>query len=261
MRRLAFVASSSAAGEEIESHRATPARADGGSLRRAPPGGEDAGGPVHRPSGLRYLDRVVRKVRRGQGVRPDFVWRVACGRVTSCRASCVQSREGDLSGELSGKGISAHIFLVEVARSTWKVAHSRALGPGIAERASEGPGKARKASIHRKFGFGLRQRAPFVGNATRGGPRSCRADELDEVVRIGRKVASRKALAELFKSLWIVEFRSTELVPFRAREEKREAGIECIEVTTTPENQEKKNPRHRQSRRRPEISTQIPPGA
>mmetsp|Transcript_7193 Transcript_7193/g.16657 ORF Transcript_7193/g.16657 Transcript_7193/m.16657 type:complete len:238 (+) Transcript_7193:276-989(+) len=36
MRRLAFVASSSAAGEEIESHRATPARADGGSLRRAP---------------------------------------------------------------------------------------------------------------------------------------------------------------------------------------------------------------------------------
>ncbi|EJK54803.1 hypothetical protein THAOC_25538, partial [Thalassiosira oceanica] len=48
------------------------------------------------------------------------------------------------------------------ARSAWKVAHSKAPGPGITERASEGPGKARKACFRRKFASSLRQRVPFT---------------------------------------------------------------------------------------------------
>ncbi|EJK55790.1 hypothetical protein THAOC_24435, partial [Thalassiosira oceanica] len=47
------------------------------------------------------------------------------------------------------------------------------------------------------------------------GPGSCRAGQTDEVVGFGRKVASRKALAELYKSLSIDEFGSTELAPKR----------------------------------------------
>ncbi|EJK50610.1 hypothetical protein THAOC_30355 [Thalassiosira oceanica] len=47
------------------------------------------------------------------------------------------------------------------ARSASQVAHSKALGPGITERASERPGKARQAVICRKFDSGLRQRVPF----------------------------------------------------------------------------------------------------
>ncbi|EJK58301.1 hypothetical protein THAOC_21590 [Thalassiosira oceanica] len=56
---------------------------------------------------------------------------------------------------------------IEVARSAWKVALSRALGPGITDGVSEGPGKARKARIRRKFDIGLRQKAPFVGKTRR----------------------------------------------------------------------------------------------
>ncbi|EJK56520.1 hypothetical protein THAOC_23576 [Thalassiosira oceanica] len=48
---------------------------------------------------------------------------------------------------------------IEVARSAWKVAHSRAPGPGITERASEGPGKAVKRA--------------FVENSTLASVRNC----------------------------------------------------------------------------------------
>ncbi|EJK53654.1 hypothetical protein THAOC_26862, partial [Thalassiosira oceanica] len=101
------------------------------------------------------------------------------------------------------------------ARSAWKVAHSKAPGPGITERASEGPGKARKARIRRKFDSSLRQRVPFIGKRDLDGvvrtPRIVSWGQTDEVVGFGRKVASRKALVELYKSLSIDDFRSPEL--------------------------------------------------
>ncbi|EJK55838.1 hypothetical protein THAOC_24381, partial [Thalassiosira oceanica] len=61
---------------------------------------------------------------------------------------------------------------IEVARSAYQVALSKALGPGFTERPSGRPGEVREACFRRKFGFGLRQKAPFVG-ITRplGGPR------------------------------------------------------------------------------------------
>ncbi|EJK47870.1 hypothetical protein THAOC_33383, partial [Thalassiosira oceanica] len=62
--------------------------------------------------------------------------------------------------------------MIEVARSAWKVAHPKALGPGITERASQRPGKARKAIIRRKLDSGLRQKVPF-----------CRQNASNRVVR------------------------------------------------------------------------------
>ncbi|EJK65245.1 hypothetical protein THAOC_13919 [Thalassiosira oceanica] len=152
-------------------------------------------------------------------------------------------------------------------RSAWKVAHSEAPGPGITERALEGTGKARKGCIRRKFATCLRQRVPFIGNtrpARRGGPRPCRAscgpNRREVLIGMGRKVASRKALAELYKRLPIEVSAAR---ADRAREEKRSR------------NQEKKNSRHacvtcdsivisKDTRRTAAASrrpTQLPPGA
>ncbi|EJK44195.1 hypothetical protein THAOC_37288, partial [Thalassiosira oceanica] len=60
------------------------------------------------------------------------------------------------------------------ARSAWKVAHSKVPGPGITERASERPGKARKACFRRKFASSLRQRVPFIGKTPAADHESCR---------------------------------------------------------------------------------------
>ncbi|EJK47853.1 hypothetical protein THAOC_33402, partial [Thalassiosira oceanica] len=106
------------------------------------------------------------------------------------RATSVQSRECISPGDLS---------VPDRPGSAWKVAHSKALGPGITKRPPERPGKARKASIRRKSDSSLRQRVPFNGK-----------NAFDRVVRanrpglgMGRKAASRKALVELYKSLRI----------------------------------------------------------
>ncbi|EJK58897.1 hypothetical protein THAOC_20944 [Thalassiosira oceanica] len=112
------------------------------------------------------------------------------------------------------------------ARSAYQVAHSKAPGPGITERASEGPGKARKACFRRKFdSSALRRR-----NATRAADlnRSCRAGrtaEPDEVLRMGRKVASWKALAELYKSLSSDEFRDVEVESWGVSKDTRRAAM------------------------------------
>ncbi|EJK68714.1 hypothetical protein THAOC_10082, partial [Thalassiosira oceanica] len=90
------------------------------------------------------------------------------------------------------------------ARSAWKVAPSRALGLGITERPPERPGKVRKVSVCRKFDSSLRQRVPFYRQNAR---RSCRADRTRRCLGMGRKVASRNRLVELYKSLSIDVFR------------------------------------------------------
>ncbi|EJK75155.1 hypothetical protein THAOC_03133 [Thalassiosira oceanica] len=98
------------------------------------------------------------------------------------------------------------------ARSAYRVAHSKAPGPGMTERASEGPGKALEGCFRRKFATCLRQRAPFVGQTRPAADlESCRAAEPDGVLGMGRKVASWKALAELYKPLPIDEFRDVEV--------------------------------------------------
>ncbi|EJK64691.1 hypothetical protein THAOC_14551 [Thalassiosira oceanica] len=66
------------------------------------------------------------------------------------------------------------------------------------ERASERPGKARKASIYRKFDGGLRQKVPFIGKKRPSIVSSCRADRTRRCLGIGRKVASRNRLVELY---------------------------------------------------------------
>ncbi|EJK55863.1 hypothetical protein THAOC_24352 [Thalassiosira oceanica] len=83
-------------------------------------------------------------------------------------------------------------------RSAWKVALSNALGLEVTERVPERPGKAPDARNCRDFATGLRQRVPSVGK-TRRACRGVRTAELDEVVGNVSKVASRKALAELYK--------------------------------------------------------------
>ncbi|EJK47300.1 hypothetical protein THAOC_33988, partial [Thalassiosira oceanica] len=69
---------------------------------------------------------------------------------------------------------------IEVARSAWKVALSRALGQESTERASERPDKAHKASKCRDFATGLGQKQPETGIAL-GPLRTCRAGQTDEV--------------------------------------------------------------------------------
>ncbi|EJK73778.1 hypothetical protein THAOC_04578, partial [Thalassiosira oceanica] len=92
------------------------------------------------------------------------------------------------------------VFYRRSGRSAWKVAPSRALGPGIAERAPERPGKARKASNRRKFDSSLRQRVPFVGKTRPAADlnRSCRAWPNRRCRRNGTKSSflesSRRAL-------------------------------------------------------------------
>ncbi|EJK46440.1 hypothetical protein THAOC_34890 [Thalassiosira oceanica] len=75
------------------------------------------------------------------------------------------------------------------ARSAYRVAHSNSPGPGIAGRASERPGKARIASTFVEFS----ESVLHCDKTRRGGPRivSC-GPSFDEVVRMGRKVASWK---------------------------------------------------------------------
>ncbi|EJK63901.1 hypothetical protein THAOC_15417, partial [Thalassiosira oceanica] len=96
------------------------------------------------------------------------------------------------------------------ARSAWKVALRRALCLEIAERVPEWPRKAHKAVNRRNFARSLRQKRPFGRqNATLdSGAWADRTAELDVVVRMGRKVASRKALVELYKRLPMEELRS-----------------------------------------------------
>ncbi|EJK63474.1 hypothetical protein THAOC_15861, partial [Thalassiosira oceanica] len=97
------------------------------------------------------------------------------------------------------------------ARSGWKVAPSRALGPGITERASEGSGKARKACFRRKFDSSLRQRVPFLGITRPAADLDDRVvrPNFDAVVGIVRKAASWNRLVELYKRLPIDEFGDT----------------------------------------------------
>ncbi|EJK61679.1 hypothetical protein THAOC_17789 [Thalassiosira oceanica] len=74
-----------------------------------------------------------------------------------------------------------------------------------------GQGMAPDARNRSEFDRSLRQKVPFVGqNASRGGPRSCRGEwpNFDEVVGNGRKVASWKALVELYKPPSVDAFRS-----------------------------------------------------
>ncbi|EJK58616.1 hypothetical protein THAOC_21245, partial [Thalassiosira oceanica] len=81
---------------------------------------------------------------------------------------------------------------IEVARSAWKVALSTALVQGNTEWTSEGPWKARKASICRKFDSSIRQRVPFVGK-TRP------AADLDRIVRSagpGRRNLTKSSFPE-----------------------------------------------------------------
>ncbi|EJK70096.1 hypothetical protein THAOC_08574, partial [Thalassiosira oceanica] len=54
------------------------------------------------------------------------------------------------------------------ARSAWKVAHSRALGPGITELPPERLGKARKASDRRNSASASVRKCPHVGSTDRG---------------------------------------------------------------------------------------------
>ncbi|EJK76960.1 hypothetical protein THAOC_01246 [Thalassiosira oceanica] len=107
------------------------------------------------------------------------------------------------------------------ARSAWKVALSGSIespcpgdhGTGL-RAAREGP---------RVFSSKIRPWPPseralcrLKTRPARRTPRivSCGRPELDGVVGIVRKVASWNRLVELYKSLWIDEFRSTELAPF-----------------------------------------------
>ncbi|EJK60086.1 hypothetical protein THAOC_19624 [Thalassiosira oceanica] len=111
---------------------------------------------------------------------------------------------------------------IEVARSAYRVAHSRAPGPGTTERASEGPGKAVKRAFVENSTLASVRNCPlsFIGKiATLGGPH-------DRVVRqvfgMGRKVASRNRLVELYKPLSIDVLRSTEPALPRSRKESEE---------------------------------------
>ncbi|EJK58360.1 hypothetical protein THAOC_21526, partial [Thalassiosira oceanica] len=70
---------------------------------------------------------------------------------------------------------------IEVARSAHQVAHSKALGLGITERASGRPGKVREACFRRKFATRLRRRVPFIGKTRPSAYlESCRSSEWDE---------------------------------------------------------------------------------
>ncbi|EJK48434.1 hypothetical protein THAOC_32766, partial [Thalassiosira oceanica] len=112
------------------------------------------------------------------------------------------------------------------ARSAYQVAHSKAPGPGITERALRAAREAQGASIYRKFDSSLRQRVPFI-SAER--LESCRAGRTRrEVVGIGRKAASWNRLVELYNLLWIDEFRDLEVW----REEPALAARRCDFATT-----------------------------
>ncbi|EJK76588.1 hypothetical protein THAOC_01640 [Thalassiosira oceanica] len=100
------------------------------------------------------------------------------------------------------------------ARSAWKVLYREPLAWGSRNGPRKGPGRfVKRASIEHSALIGLRQRVPFLG-ITRPAAylddrvvrtKSTRSSELDE------KVAPWNRLFELYKSLSIVEFRSTEL--------------------------------------------------
>ena len=84
-----------------------------------------------------------------------------------------------------------------VFRSTWKVALSNALGLKNTELASGRPGKAPEASDSRDFVTGFRQRVQCSWSAKRDPRWAGRTRPV--VVGMGRKPASRKALAELYQ--------------------------------------------------------------
>ena len=103
-----------------------------------------------------------------------------------------------------GQPAPSSLFLELIVRPVWKVALSNALVLEVTERASERPGEAREASDGRNLALAS------VGKALRSAKRDPRQSsidldrvvrpDLDEVVRMGRKAASRKALVELYKS-------------------------------------------------------------
>ncbi|EJK55460.1 hypothetical protein THAOC_24810 [Thalassiosira oceanica] len=135
------------------------------------------------------------------------------------------------------------------ARSAWKVAHSKALGPRIIERPPNGPGRPlRRAFVENSTAASVRE-CPFSAKRARGGPDSI----VSWVFRIVRKVASRKALVELYKSLSIDEFRSTARA-VRALQEMRRH-----EVTTTETVPSRRRRRSARWRREPR-PTQLRPG-
>ncbi|EJK72375.1 hypothetical protein THAOC_06099, partial [Thalassiosira oceanica] len=97
------------------------------------------------------------------GLDKDQVFRIVTS-VVAQKNAIMRSATADVASYLRNLNASqSH----RSARSAWKEALSRALGPGIAGRVLERPGKARKASIHRKLDSGLRQRVPLVVGKTR----------------------------------------------------------------------------------------------
>ena len=95
---------------------------------------------------------------------------------------------------------------IEVHRPAWKVALRTALGLGITGRVSEWHREACKAFVHRKFASRLRQKQPWIGRS-----RPLDHGETRPAARIRRKVASWKALVELYKSLSVDVFKDAEL--------------------------------------------------
>ncbi|EJK56050.1 hypothetical protein THAOC_24133 [Thalassiosira oceanica] len=107
--------------------------------------------------------------------------------------------------------------------SSYRVAHSRALGPGITERVPERPGKARKACFRRKFDGGLRQELPLVGK-TRGAAadtRSCRAGQ----TRRGLQNWTKSSLLESSRrALQVALNRRIQIDAARAVRAREESG-------------------------------------
>ncbi|EJK72877.1 hypothetical protein THAOC_05548 [Thalassiosira oceanica] len=102
---------------------------------------------------------------------------------------------------------------IEVARSAYRVAHSRRPRPGITDGPREGPGKAVKRA--------------FVENSTLASVRNCplSAKSRPSVFGMGRKVASRNRLVELYKPLSIDVFRPTQFA--RGAHEEKDRRHSC----------------------------------
>ncbi|EJK63570.1 hypothetical protein THAOC_15764 [Thalassiosira oceanica] len=105
-----------------------------------------------------------------------------------------------------------------------------------------GLGKARKASFHRKFATCLRRKVPPSAKRDPD-PRSCRAGQTDEVLRMGRKVASWNRLVEIYKSLSIEEFRDVEVGSWGVSEDTRGAAAMSQDRRSSPGGLAKKKTR------------------